>query len=67
MVDTFGTGIVPDEKIAEAVNKIFDLRPAAIIKNLDLRNQFIKNYLLMVIWAGKNLVFYGKRPIKPNN
>ncbi len=37
MVDTFGTGIVSDEKISEAVGKVFDLRPAAIIKNLDLR------------------------------
>lgn len=37
MVDTFGTGIVADEQIAEAVNKVFDLRPAAIIENLDLR------------------------------
>ena len=37
MVDTFGTGVVSDEKIAVAVNKVFDLRPAAIIKNLDLR------------------------------
>ena len=37
MVDTFGTGKISDEKIAEAVNKEFDLRPAAIIKALDLR------------------------------
>ncbi len=37
MVDTFGTGKVEDEKIAEAVCKVFDLRPAAIIKALDLR------------------------------
>ena len=37
MVDTFGTGIVDDEKISEAVTKVFDLRPAAIIKNLALR------------------------------
>ena len=37
MVDTFGTGVVSDEKIAEAVNTVFDLRPAAIIKNLGLR------------------------------
>ncbi len=36
-VNTFGTGVVPDEKLAEAVNKVFDLRPAAIIKDLDLR------------------------------
>ncbi|MDE6731418.1 MAG: methionine adenosyltransferase [Oscillospiraceae bacterium] len=37
MVDTFGTGKLPDEKIAEAVTKEFDLRPSAIIKTLDLR------------------------------
>ena len=37
MVDTFGTGKVTDEKIADAVSKVFDLRPAAIIDKLDLR------------------------------
>ena len=37
MVDTFGTSRISDEKIAAAVNKIFDLRPAAIIENLKLK------------------------------
>ena len=37
MVDTFGTGKVSDEKLSEAVSKVFDLRPSAIIKMLDLR------------------------------
>ncbi len=37
MVDTFGTGTVADNKIEEAVKKVFDLRPAAIIRDLDLR------------------------------
>ncbi|MDY2960408.1 MAG: methionine adenosyltransferase [Hornefia sp.] len=37
MVDTFGTGKKSDEEIAEIVNKHFDLRPAAIIRDLDLR------------------------------
>ncbi len=37
MVDTFGTGTVADEKIEAAVEKVFDLRPAAIIRELDLR------------------------------
>ena len=37
MVDTFGTGKISDEKIAEAIVKEFDFRPAAIIKTLDLR------------------------------
>ena len=36
-VDTFGTGTVPDEKIADAVCKVFDFRPAAIIDTLQLR------------------------------
>ena len=37
MVDTFGTGAVEDEKIEQAVEKVFDLTPAAIIRDLDLR------------------------------
>ena len=37
MVDTFGTGTVGDEKLEEAVKKVFDLRPTAIIRDLDLR------------------------------
>ncbi|MBQ1470745.1 MAG: methionine adenosyltransferase domain-containing protein, partial [Eubacterium sp.] len=37
MVDTFGTGVKDDDKIAEIVNRHFDLRPAAIIRDLDLR------------------------------
>ena len=37
MVDTFGTGTVADEVLADAVQKVFDLRPAAIIRQLDLR------------------------------
>ncbi|HAU31638.1 MAG: S-adenosylmethionine synthase [Desulfotomaculum sp. 46_296] len=37
MVDTFGTGKVSDEKILELISANFDLRPAAIIKNFDLR------------------------------
>jgi S-adenosylmethionine synthetase len=37
LVDTFGTGIIPDERIVELVTKNFDLRPAAIIEALDLK------------------------------
>ena len=37
MVDTFGTGRVSDELLAQTVEKVFDLRPTAIIKELDLR------------------------------
>ena len=37
LVETFGTGKVSDDKISEIVNKVFDLRPSAIIDRLDLR------------------------------
>ena len=43
MVDTFGTGKIDDEKIADIVNKVFDLRPTAIIDRLDLRKPIYKN------------------------
>ena len=42
MVDTFGTGKIPDEKIADAIQKVFDLRPGFILKNLDLRRPIYK-------------------------
>ncbi len=37
MIDTAGTGTVDDELLTEAVRNVFDLRPAGIIKMLDLR------------------------------
>ena len=37
MVDTYGTGKVSDEKLADAVNEVFDLRPTAIIRDLELK------------------------------
>ena len=43
MVDTFGTGKIPDEEIAEIVSKTFDLTPAGIINKFDLRNLPSKN------------------------
>lgn len=43
MVDTFGTGKCPDEEICCLVKQNFDLRPAAIIKQFDLRNLPAKN------------------------
>ncbi|HEX2909358.1 MAG TPA: methionine adenosyltransferase [Chloroflexia bacterium] len=42
MVETYGTGKVADEKILELVRKHFDLRPAGIIKSLDLRRPIYK-------------------------
>ena len=37
MIDTFGTGKIPDDRLVDAVKEVFDLRPAAIIDRLDLR------------------------------
>lgn len=42
MIDTFGTGTVSDDTIERAVEKVFDLRPHAIIKELDLRKPIYK-------------------------
>ncbi|MDF2821742.1 MAG: methionine adenosyltransferase [Clostridiales bacterium] len=42
LINTHGTGKVEDDKLTEAVNKIFDLRPASIIKMLDLRRPIYK-------------------------
>ncbi len=42
MIDTFGTGKLPDEKLVEIVRENFDLRPAGIIKMLDLRRPIYK-------------------------
>ncbi len=42
LVDTFGTGVVCDDKLSEAVAKLFDLRPAAIIEKLQLRRPIYK-------------------------
>jgi S-adenosylmethionine synthetase len=46
-VETFGTGKIDDSRIAELINQHFDLRPGAIIRDLDLRRpiyQQISNY-----------------------
>lgn len=42
MVDTFGTGKLPDEKLVDIIRENFDLRPAGIIKMLDLRRPIYK-------------------------
>jgi len=41
-VETFGTGVISDEKIVELINRNFDLRPGAIIRDLDLRRPIYK-------------------------
>jgi S-adenosylmethionine synthetase len=44
-VETFGTGILPDERIQEAILDVFDLRPAAIIRDLQLLDTGVVRYL----------------------
>ena len=51
MVATFGSGKYPNGEIAKAIQELFDLRPAAIIKKLDLRKPIVKLLLRMVIWG----------------
>ncbi len=43
LVESFGTGVVSDDKLTEAVSKVFDFRPAAIIRDLDLRKPIYRN------------------------
>ncbi|MCD7722744.1 MAG: methionine adenosyltransferase [Clostridiales bacterium] len=43
MADTFGTGIIADDKICKIINEVFDLRPTAIINTLDLRRPIYKD------------------------
>lgn len=65
MVDTFGTNTVDEKKIADALNTLVDLRPAAIIKNFDLRRPIYAPLAayghmgredLMVPWESSDLV-----------
>ena len=43
LVETFGTGTVSDAKLADAVQRVFDLRPSAIIRDLDLRRPIYRS------------------------
>ena len=43
LVETFGTGIVSDDVLSRAVEQVFDFRPAAIIRELDLRKPIYRN------------------------
>ena len=42
MVDTFGTGKIPEKRISELIDEVFDLRPGLIIKHLNLRRPLYK-------------------------
>jgi S-adenosylmethionine synthetase len=36
MVDTFDTGVIPDDRISKGIREVFDLKPAGIVRTLDL-------------------------------
>ncbi|MBR1796952.1 MAG: methionine adenosyltransferase [Clostridiales bacterium] len=61
MVDTFGTGKIDDTKLASIVNKICDLRPAAIIKDLDLRRPIYKKTAAYGHFGREDADFYWER------
>ena len=58
-VNTFGTGKLSETKLVEIVRENFDLRPAGIIKMLDLRRPIYKQTAAMVISAVQMLIFHG--------
>lgn len=73
MVDTFGTAAVPEEKIEKAIEKVFDLRPYAIIKRLDLRKPIYRKLAayghmgredLGVLWERTDMVNKLKEAVK---
>ena len=65
MVDTFGTGTVSDEKLEAAVEKVFDLRPAAIIRDLDLRKPIYRPLAAYGHMAARTSASSGKPPTAP--
>ena len=64
MVDTFGTGKISETKLVDIIRENFDLRPAGIIKMLDLR--FINRRQLTVISEEMIWIFHGKKQIRLN-
>ena len=61
MVDTFGTGKLDDEKIAKIVEKNFDFRPAAIIRDLDLRRPIYRKTAAYGHFGRQMLSYLGEK------
>lgn len=64
MVDTFGTAKVAEDKIVEAVEKTFDLRPGAIIRDLDLRRPIYEKTAAYGHFGREDADFTGKNPTR---
>ncbi len=65
-VDTFGTGKVSEDVLVDLVGKNFDLRPAGIIKMLDLRRPIYKQTAAYGHFGRTDLIFHGNVQIKLN-
>ena len=65
-VETFGTGQVEDSTIIELLEKHFDFRPAAIIKNLDLRRPIYKRSAAYGHFGREDVEFHWERTDKAN-
>ena len=50
----FGTGTIEHDKLEAAVRKVFDLTPAAIIRDLDLRRPIYRQLVLTATWAARS-------------
>ena len=59
-IDTFGTGKVSEAKLVEAVRNNFDLRPAGIIKMLDLKHPIYKQTAAYGHFGRTDVYFLGK-------
>ena len=64
MVDTYGTGKLPEEQIEDKVRTSFDMKPAMIISTLDLKRPIYKKTEHMDILVEPNQISHGKRPTK---
>ena len=64
LVNTYETGKLPDSKILELVNKHFDMRPKAIIDQLNLLRPIYKKTAVLGTSEEKNQTFRGRKPIK---
>jgi S-adenosylmethionine synthetase len=66
-VETFGTGKVDDEKIVKAINEVFDLRPGAIIRDLDLRKPIYRKTASYGHFGRDDIEFTWERTNKVND
>ena len=65
MIDTFGTGKVDDQTILKVINEHFDLRPDAIIRDLNLRRPIYRKTAAYGHFGREDEDLHGKEPIRP--